>query len=532
MSPLAVMVIFAGLYSSIQSKKIDTWYSQLIDNEVKSVHKIDSARAANRRFDLYLYRLIGETDPDRMQVLNGELDSAYSDYKTQTSEAIRLAPARADEISAAVATFEKAALDSRAVRATALANDKARAASLLRTIADVELQAAQEQVIKIAEELQADVDQRSDELTARTHRSILITWIVIGLGMLVSFISASYVLHVDVIQELFSLRNSIQVLASGKLDQPIPFLDRPNEIGEISRSIRTLQGGAKDRESQSWVKAEVASTGMRLQAAENFSDFASSLLSRISECVPLLYGSFYLADDSPPRLMRLGTFALDGPQDSSEVTLGKSLVGQAALERRVLELTAPSGASIRVSTGMGVVEPHKLIYLPILNQEVLVGVIELATISDLSDRQRAFLDALLPPLAMNAQLLSRSLETKLLLEKTRAQAESLAASEEELRRAKQAAEDATKIKSEFLANMSHEIRTPMNAIIGMSHLALEDRAQSPAARLRPTRFNSRVSIAARNHQRHSGFLQDRSGQARLSKTSTSIWTKCWRTSAI
>ncbi|MBF0558050.1 MAG: response regulator [Nitrospirae bacterium] len=43
----------------------------------------------------------------------------------------------------------------------------------------------------------------------------------------------------------------------------------------------------------------------------------------------------------------------------------------------------------------------------------------------------------------------------------------------ELRRAKELAEDATKMKSDFLANMSHEIRTPMNAIIGMSHLALQ-----------------------------------------------------------
>jgi two-component system, sensor histidine kinase and response regulator len=45
--------------------------------------------------------------------------------------------------------------------------------------------------------------------------------------------------------------------------------------------------------------------------------------------------------------------------------------------------------------------------------------------------------------------------------------------EEEMRRAKDLAEDATRAKSDFLANMSHEIRTPMNAIIGMSHLALK-----------------------------------------------------------
>ncbi len=45
--------------------------------------------------------------------------------------------------------------------------------------------------------------------------------------------------------------------------------------------------------------------------------------------------------------------------------------------------------------------------------------------------------------------------------------------EEELRKAKEAAEAASRAKSEFLANMSHEIRTPMNGIMGMTELALD-----------------------------------------------------------
>ena len=49
-------------------------------------------------------------------------------------------------------------------------------------------------------------------------------------------------------------------------------------------------------------------------------------------------------------------------------------------------------------------------------------------------------------------------------------------SEEQLRRAKERAEESNRLKSAFLANMSHEIRTPLNAIIGFSELLMDDPA--------------------------------------------------------
>src|SRR5580700_5784284 len=491
MLPLALMAIAAGVYSSIESKIIDTWYSNLIENYVNTFQTLTAARGNTMRFRLLLYQLLDEGNPNLAQEDDRELDRVQADYRALLANAVQHNPGLAKEIKAAADLFDRAASNGRPVRSAALAGDREKAMSIMRGGVDADLQQAHQAMTELVDENQKSASRDSDDLTRRTHHAILITWLVIGFGLAGSFAAAFFIVQTKVVGELLLLRGSIQDLADGKLNQNIPYLERKNEIGEIGRALRTLQLGARDREMQGWVKSEVAATLQPLQAAQDFAGFASAVLSRISECIPLIYGAVYIADKSQKRFSRAGTFAINDAGATNEFELGEWIAGQAAIERRPLEVAASK--DVRITAGMGTLTPGTILFVPVADKDAVIAVIELATVSSLTERQRALLDALMPSVALSAEILAANLETKKLLEQTRAQTETLAASERqitarkqelekinqaleesqvELRRAKEVAEEATKIKADFLANMSHEIRTPMNAIIGMSHLTL------------------------------------------------------------
>ncbi len=430
--PLAVMVIGCALYASIEMKEIDAWYSDLINHDFKSYRSLSLARALSNRFNQYLYRQIAEPDVDQKQVIDADLNRAALEFHNAVDEAKRSTPVLASSIDDASNLFDVLAADSHPARAATMAQDNVRAMKIMHAV-EPEWVKTRDSLAEVESVVQTRVDQRSSELNNRTRRAIRITWTAIILSLIATFTIAYFIVKVEVVQVVANFRNLILEVAKGRLDQPITTLHLQNEIGEMSRALQTLQGAARERETQAWIKAEGATLTQQLQSAEEFPEFARILLTRISENLSLLYGAFYLADESHTRFSRVGAFATDASAEPREFAFGQGLIGQAAVERRMLALSPTESEPLSISSGLGLVTPRQILIIPVLHQSVLVGILELATLNTVSERQQALLDALVPATAANAQILSANLKTRALLEHTRLQAEVLAVVEERSR---------------------------------------------------------------------------------------------------
>ena len=417
--PLVIVVILAALYSSIEMIKIDKDYSVLLDTGERALQSLTEMRVRTNRFWQSLYKEIAQHDLGAQRLTEAELDKAVTEFNALSQRALRESPDLTAPIEVAVAQFNQAVSDAHAVRVAALADDDQKALQLMLGGVDAELERARQTTVDVIEQGTKSVEKQSGVLTVSTHRVILIIWSILGFGLVPAFVLGLYVIQREVIAVLLAFRGRMLEVAEGRLDHPIPNLDRTNEIGEMSRALRTLQSAARELDTSGWIKGEVASITERLQSAEDFAGFAGILLSRISQSIELLYGAFYVANQSHTRFARVGGFALDTSVGAREFALGEGLVGQAAVERRTLTLGSTSGSDFQILAGAANITPHHLLFVPVLKKDEVVGVIELAPAGRLTERQILLLDALIPTVALNAEILAGNIETKRLLEQTR-----------------------------------------------------------------------------------------------------------------
>jgi two-component system sensor histidine kinase/response regulator len=182
----------------------------------------------------------------------------------------------------------------------------------------------------------------------------------------------------------------------------------------------------------------LAEIGAELQKAQDFSALGTSLLSGLARHFTVAQGSLYLADNTNRTLVLAAGFGRSDPNTLAPVhAFGEGLLGQCALEMRELRLDNPGASYLRAGSSLAVANPRTLLLVPIINNGVLLGVLEVAMLNSLSAAREALLKELLPTLSLCMDILERSADTQRLLQETRQLAQTLQENEKRLQEGEQ-----------------------------------------------------------------------------------------------
>ncbi|QBE65604.1 HAMP domain-containing protein [Pseudoduganella lutea] len=283
------------------------------------------------------------------------------------------------------------------------------------------------------------------------------------------------------------LSRSIQVEARGEVSY---LKDNINEM------IRNLKETTQKNAQQDWLKTNLARFTRLLQGQRDLQAVTKLILSELAPLVSAHHGVFYMMDSQMDDA-RLRMIASYGYRSSRKVPTsflpGEGLVGQCALEKVRIWLTDVPRDYIVVSSGLGSAPPTNIVVLPILFEQQVKAVIEIASLDRFTETHLSFLDQLMESIGVVLNTIEANSRTESLLTQSQSLAQELQQTNQELaekarllseqnieverknrevEQAKLALEEkatqlalSSKYKSEFLANMSHELRTPLNSLL-------------------------------------------------------------------
>ncbi len=289
------------------------------------------------------------------------------------------------------------------------------------------------------------------------------------------------------------LTRSIQVEARG-------------EVAQLKDNINTMIDNLRlttDRNTeQDWLKTNLARfTGM-LQGQRDLAEVGRLLLSELAPLINVQQGLIYqMESDDSAELVLLSAFAAEGDDNKlRRLQIGEGLVGQCAAEKHKMILSDLPSGTVSIRSGLIETTPRNVIVLPVLFEDRVKAVMELASMANFTASHLAFLEQLTASIGIVFNSIEATMQTEALLKQSQQLATELQMQQKELQqtneqlaqKAQQLAEQnveverknqeieqarraleekakelalTSKYKSEFLANMSHELRTPLNSIL-------------------------------------------------------------------
>jgi PAS domain S-box-containing protein len=190
---------------------------------------------------------------------------------------------------------------------------------------------------------------------------------------------------------------------------------------------------------------------------KNIENLSSSVTSKLIEYLNIFQGGFYLLksrETGQKYLELMSSYAFDRQKlDNKIIELGNGLVGACAEEEKTIYTKNIPENFINMASGLGNSSPSCLLIIPLMHNDELTGVIELANIKEFEDYEIEFLDALSKSIAVTIVNAQANIKTRELLEQSQQQSVNLAEKEEELSNSllelRQAQEESLKQSEDF-----------------------------------------------------------------------------------
>ena len=165
----------------------------------------------------------------------------------------------------------------------------------------------------------------------------------------------------------------------------------------INEMIRNLRDTTQKNTEQDWLKTNLAKFSRMLQGQKDLNTVGRLILSELAPVVAAQHAVFYVLDASRerPRLTLLASYGSKGQSAiGSQLELGEGLVGQCAIEKEKILLSKVPPDYITIFSGLGAAPPQNILVLPVIFEDQVKGVLELASFERFSPTHEAFLDQL------------------------------------------------------------------------------------------------------------------------------------------